>query len=53
MTLRQLAVSVSDLQRECPGVGVDLIRRVLKGLRGSRVACLGRGQSAKWKKLRK
>jgi Fic family protein len=45
--------SVSDLQRECPGVGVDLIRRVLKRLRGSRVVCLGRGQSAKWKKLDK
>jgi Fic family protein len=45
--------SVSDLQRECPGVGVDLIRRVLKRLRSSRVACLGRGQSAKWKKLGK
>ena len=43
--------SVSDLQRECPGVGVDMIRRVLKRLRGSRVACLGRGQSAKWEKF--
>jgi Fic family protein len=42
---------VSDLQDECPGVGVDLIRQVLKRLRGSRVACLGRGQAAKWKKL--
>ena len=45
------AFSVSDLRDECPGVGVDLIRRVLKRLRGSHVACLGRGQAAKWKKL--
>jgi len=43
--------SVSALQNQCPGVGVDLIRQVLERLRGSRVACLGRGQSAKWKKL--
>ncbi|HOW66026.1 MAG TPA: Fic family protein [Candidatus Paceibacterota bacterium] len=42
---------VSDLQHECPGVGVDLIRKVLKRLRGSRVACLGRGHAAKWKIL--
>ncbi len=42
---------VADLQRECPGVGVDLIRRVLKELRAERkVRCLGRGQSARWEK---
>jgi len=45
------AFGVSDLQNACPGVGVDLIRQVLKRLRGSRVTCLGRGQAAKWKKL--
>ncbi len=39
---------VSDLQDECPGVGVDLIRQVLKRLRGARGACLGRGHTAKW-----
>ena len=44
------AFSVSDLQNECPGVGVDLVRKVLKQLRGSKVVCLGRGQTAKWKK---
>jgi Fic family protein len=43
--------AVSDIQDACPGVGVDLIRQVLKRLRGSRVECLGRGQAAKWKKL--
>lgn len=42
---------VADLQRECPGVSLDLIRQVLKDLRTSgRVECLGRGQSAKWQK---
>jgi len=45
---------VSDLQRECPGVSVDLIRQLLKKLRASgRVQCLGRGQNAEWKKTRK
>lgn len=42
---------VSDLQDDCPGVGVDLIRKVLKRLKGSSVECLGRGQSARWRKL--
>jgi len=43
---------VSDLQRECPGVGVDMIRKVLKDLKkGGRVACLSRGQNAQWKRI--
>jgi Fic family protein len=42
---------VSDLQRECPGVSLDMIRLVLKKLRGEkRVECLGRGQAAAWRK---
>ena len=42
---------VSDIQRECPGVSVDLIRQVLKNLRSvGRVKCLGRGQSAEWER---
>ena len=41
---------VSDLQDACPGVGVDLIRKVLKRLKGTSVECLGRGQSARWRK---
>jgi Fic family protein len=45
---------VSDLQRQCPGVSVDLIRQVLKNLRSSgRVKCLGRGQSAEWQRTAK
>ena len=42
---------VSGLQDACPGVGVDLIRKVLKRLKGISVECLGRGQSARWRKL--
>jgi len=42
---------VADLQKACPGVSVDLIRRVLKNLRAERkVKCLGRGQNAQWVK---
>lgn len=42
---------VSDIQDACPGVGVDLIRKVLKRLKGTEIECLGRGQSARWRKL--
>lgn len=42
---------ISDIQRACPGVSLDMIRRVLKNLRGSKVQCLGRGQNAQWQKL--
>ena len=45
---------VSDVQRECAGVSVDLIRQVLKNLRSrGRVKCLGRGQSAAWQRTAK
>lgn len=43
--------AVADLQAACPGVGIDLIRKVLKQLKGTSVECLGRGQSAKWRRL--
>ena len=43
--------SVADLQRECPGVSLDMIRRVLKDLKAAgKAACLGRGRSALWRK---
>ena len=45
--------SIADLQRECPGVSVDMIRYVLKGLkRRGEVKCLGRGRSALWRRAR-
>ncbi|MBU2577780.1 Fic family protein, partial [Patescibacteria group bacterium] len=43
--------TISDIRKTCPGVSVDLIRKVLGRLKGSRVECLGRGQSAKWQRL--
>ncbi|MBM4386206.1 MAG: Fic family protein [Deltaproteobacteria bacterium] len=42
---------VSDIQKQCLGVSVDLIRLVLKNLRAEgKVECLGRGQNAQWRK---
>jgi hypothetical protein len=43
--------TLGELERECPGVSRDIVRRVLKDLRRSgRVACLGRGPGASWTK---
>lgn len=42
--------SISNIQRACPGVSVDLIRKVLKRLRENEIECVGRGPSAKWRK---
>jgi Fic family protein len=43
---------VADLQAECPGVGVDLIRQLLARLqKETKVKSLGTGRSAKWQKL--
>lgn len=45
--------SVAELQRECPGVSLDLIRHVLKALRREgAVECLGRGRGARWRRRR-
>ena len=41
---------VADLQRQCPGVSIDMIRRTLKDLRAEgKVECLGRGRDAQWR----
>ena len=43
---------VADLQRDCRGVNVDMIRRVLKDLQADgRVRCMGRGRDAAWKRI--
>jgi len=45
---------IAELQKECPYVSVDMIRRVLKNLREkNKVECLGRGQNAQWRKTSK
>ena len=49
---RQVATfRVADLQAECPGVGVDLIRQVLARLKqDKKIKPLGTGRSARWQK---
>lgn len=42
--------SVADMQKECPGVSLDMIRHLLKQLRGKEVACLRRGHQARWRR---
>jgi Fic family protein len=45
--------SIADLQNACPGVSVDMIRHVLKGMKTSgTVACLGRGRNARWRRTK-
>lgn len=44
--------SVSDLQRECPGVSLDMIRHLLDRQRkDKKVKCLGTGRNARWQNL--
>lgn len=45
--------TVADIQRGCPGISIDMVRRVLKNLqaRGD-IECLGRGRNAKWRRRR-
>jgi hypothetical protein len=46
-------LSVSELQAKCPGVGLDLIRRILRREReGRRLECPDRGPAARWRKVR-
>jgi Fic family protein len=45
------AFTVGDLQAQCPSVGIDLIRRVLRELRqNGQLECLGRGPAASWRR---
>ncbi len=42
---------IADIQSECPGVSLDMIRQVLKTMKASgQIECLGRGQNAQWRK---
>ncbi len=42
---------VALLQRECPGVSVDMVRQILKNLRAAgKIKCLGFGRNAQWEK---
>ena len=43
--------TLAAIERTCPGVSRDMIRRVLRDMqRAGRVECIGRGPGAKWRK---
>ena len=43
--------TLADLERACPGVSRDMVRRVLRDLqKAGKVECLGRGPGAAWRK---
>lgn len=42
--------SLADLERACPGVSRDMIRRVLNTQKGQSVDCIGRGPGALWQR---
>lgn len=43
--------SLNDLEKTCPGVSRDMIRRVLRDLqKAKKVECLGRGPGSLWRK---
>ncbi len=43
--------TLNELQRACPGVSPDMVRRVLRDLQKARkIVCLGRGPGAAWRK---
>jgi hypothetical protein len=45
--------TLSELERVCPGVSREMMRRVLKQLqKAGRVECHGRGPAARWQKKR-
>lgn len=43
--------SVAEIQQACPGVSVDMIRLLLQRLKGAKVECVGRGHTAKWRRI--
>jgi hypothetical protein len=43
---------VADLQADCPGVGLDLIRQLLARMqKEKKIKALGTGRGARWEKL--
>ena len=46
--------TLTDLERACPGVSRDMVRRVLRDLQDAgNVECLGRGPGARWRSREK
>ena len=49
---QKLPFTISGIQKQCPGISIDMIRYVLKQLKAERkVKCLGRGKYAHWENI--
>ncbi|OGA53553.1 MAG: cell filamentation protein Fic [Betaproteobacteria bacterium RIFCSPLOWO2_12_FULL_62_58] len=45
------AFTLAEVERACPGVSRDMVRRVLRGLKSAgKVECIGRGPGAQWRR---
>jgi Fic family protein len=43
--------SVAEIQQACPGVSLDMIRLLRQRLKDTKVECVGRGHTAKWRRI--
>ena len=44
--------SLSDIEQECPNASRDMIKIIFRDLKKEKkIKCLGKGKSAKWKKV--
>jgi hypothetical protein len=44
--------AISDIEAECPGVSRDMVRHVLRQMRGrGEIEIRGRGRAAKWARI--
>ena len=49
---RNLPFSISEIEEACPGVSRDMVRVVLRAMKGEGlIAPTGKGRGAKWMKL--
>ncbi len=49
---QKLAFTIADIQKQCPGVSIDMLRHLLKQLKANeKVKCLGRGKYAQWENI--
>ncbi|MEW6102318.1 MAG: Fic family protein [bacterium] len=49
---QKLPFTVADIQKQCPGISIDMIRHLLKELKANgKVRCLRRGKYAQWENV--
>ncbi|MCL5772684.1 MAG: Fic family protein [Actinobacteria bacterium] len=49
---QKVPFSIANIQKQCPGVSIDMIRHILKKLQATgKVKCLGQGKYAQWENV--